>query len=267
MRNWTVRAARAVLVGAAFAAVGAGIAHADTDNNTTSGNRSLLGGLLADVKAPISAPNLLAGNTVDASGNNLQVLSPRSVASSGGSTGRLRYVYHHSRNIEATSVGSGDQLSAPVSAPILICGNAVSNAGLGTAACRGRSSIASGVTASQAGGACPAACAPAVQVPAAPAKPAIPACAATCAPVEAPAQPAAPACATACAPVGAQACPSACSQSTAQNGSSATQLLSNDQVRVPIAAPITICGNAGAVRGLAAAACEGDASFSRGNTF
>ncbi|MFL6053436.1 MAG: hypothetical protein ACJ72W_11040, partial [Actinoallomurus sp.] len=195
MRKWTVRAARAVLVGAAFAAVGTGIANADTNYNSTRGDHSVLGGLLANANVPISAPNLLAGsannllagNTVDASGNNVQVLSPSSVASNGSSTHRFRYVYRHGRNIEATSFGSGDQGNAPVSAPILICGNSIAHNGLGTAACRGNSSISSGAASTQANPACSAACAPAAQMPAEPAQPAAPVCPAACAQAQEPA--------------------------------------------------------------------------------
>jgi hypothetical protein len=294
MRKWTVRAARAVLVGAAFAAVGAGIANADTDHNTTNGTRSLLGGLQTNADVPISVPNLAAGslnnlasgNTVDASGNNLQLLSPRSTASS-GSTHRLQYVFHKSRNIEATSLGSGDQAKTPVSAPILICGNAITDTGLGTAACHGNSSISGGAASSQTNPACSAACAPAAQAPAEPAKPAAPVCSAACAPAaQAPAEPAkpaapvcsaactqaqqpakpavppAPACAQACTQVGTQACHEACTQSPAQRtDSSATHLMGRDQTTVT--APIAICGNAVPVRGLAAAACDGSASFTK----
>ncbi|MCO6010069.1 DUF320 domain-containing protein [Actinoallomurus purpureus] len=256
MRKWTVRAARALLVGAAFAAAGAGIANADT----TSGDHSLLGG----TQIPVTAPNLLAGNA-------LNVLSSNSSAST-GSTQRFRYSYHRSRNIEATSlgggsVGSGNQVSAPVSAPILICGNAIAADGLGTATCHGSASISSG-SASQASSAC-SACAQA------PAQPAAPACPAACAPAQpaapvcsdacaAPQAPTKPVCSEACTQVGAPMCSSACAQQSAD--SSQSQLLSNNQASVPVSAPITICGNAGAIRGLAAAACDGNASFTKGGT-
>ncbi|GAA0349074.1 hypothetical protein NE235_11495 [Actinoallomurus spadix] len=280
MRKWTVRAARALLVGAAFAAAGGGIANAD--NNTTSGERSLLGGVLADATAPVTAPvmapitanNLLRGATVNAAnGNALNALSPRSTAAT-GATQRLSYISHRSHSIEATSIGRDDKVSAPVTVPILICGNAISDKGLGTAACHGHSTISSGNMPSQATAACPATCSSSTKVTAEPAKPAAPACPAACAPAaQAPAKPVtheAPACAQACgapvgAPVAAPACPAACGQAAAPNtGSSATHLLSNDRVSAPLTAPITICGNAGAIRGLAAAACDGNASFARG---
>jgi hypothetical protein len=64
--------------------------------------------------------------------------------------------------------------------------------------------------------------------------------------------------------VGAPVCHEACTQSSAQStDSSASHLIGRDQASVPVAAPITICGNAVPVRGLAAAACEGNASFTR----
>ncbi|MCO5970346.1 hypothetical protein [Actinoallomurus soli] len=268
MRKWTVRAARALLVGAAFAAVGGGIANADT--NTTRGDRSLLGGVLADVTAPITANNLLQGATVNAAnGNALNALSPRSTAATGAAQ-RLSYISHHTHGIEATSIGSDDKVSAPVTVPILICGNAISDKGLGTAACHGHASISSGSASSQATATCPATCSSSTQVNAEPAKPAAPACPAACAPAaQPPAQTTthqAPACAQACSqPIGAPVCPEACSQSSTQNtASSSTHLLSNDQVSAPATMPITICGNAGAIRGLAAAACDGNASFTKG---
>ncbi|MEV5705754.1 chaplin family protein [Actinoallomurus sp. NPDC052274] len=271
MRKWTVRAARALLVGAAFAAVGGGIANAD--NNTTRGDRSLLGGVLADVTAPVTAPitanNLLRNTTVNANGNAVNALSPRSTLATGAAQ-RLSFVnHHHDHGIEATSIGSDDKVHAPLTAPILICGNAISDSGLGTAACRGHSSISSGGASSQANSACPATCSSSTQVTAEPAKPAAPACPTACDAAQPPAQTTvhqAPACAQACSqPVGAPVCPEACNQSSAQgSSSSATHLLSNDQVSAPVAAPIVICGNSGAIRGLAAAACDGDASFARG---
>ncbi|GAA4637447.1 hypothetical protein GCM10023196_091240 [Actinoallomurus vinaceus] len=273
MRKWTVRAARAVLVGAAFAAVGSGIANADT----TSGDHSLLGGN----QIPVTVPNLLAGNAVN-------VLSPHSSAST-GSTQRLRYSYHHRSNtIQATSLGgsslgSDNQVIAPVTAPIIICGNAISAEGLGTATCKGHSSITSGTSSAQASSACNATCGQtstacnatcgqtssscnAACAPAAPAEPPAPVCSQACAPaIPAPAKPAAPVCSQTCQQVGAPvACQETCAQHSAQSTDMArNQLLSNNQAIIPVTAPIMICGNSGAIRGIAASSCEGDASFAR----
>ncbi|MEV0408032.1 chaplin family protein [Actinoallomurus sp. NPDC050550] len=271
MRKWTVRAARAVLVGAAFAAVGTGIANADT----TSGDHSIAGG----TQIPVSVPNLLAGSAIN-------VLSPHSNVST-GSTQRFRYSYHHrSSSITATSlggssIGSDNQVAAPVTAPIIICGNAVSAGGLGTATCKGHSSISSGASSSQASSACNASCAQApsacnascAQAPSAcnaacaPAAeaPAAPVCSQACAPA-APAKPEAPVCSQACQqPAGA---PAACQETCAQHSTQSTdmardQLLSNNQATVPVTAPIVVCGNSAAIRGIAASACDGDASFTR----
>lgn len=274
MRKWTVRAARAVLIGAAFAAAGTGIANADT----TSGDHSIAGG----TQIPVSVPNLLAGSAIN-------VLSPHSNVSS-GSTQRLRYSYHHrSNSITATSlggssIGSDNQVTAPVTAPIIICGNAISAEGVGTATCKGHSSISSGASSAQASSACNASCAQApsacnnscAQAPSscnaacapaaeAPAAPAAPVCPQACAPA-APAKPAAPLCPQACqqqagAPT---ACQETCAQHSAQSTDMARdQILSNNQAMIPVTAPIVVCGNSGAIRGIAASACDGDASVSR----
>jgi hypothetical protein len=271
MRKWTVRAARAVLIGAAFAAAGTGIANADT----TSGDHSIAGG----TQIPVSIPNLLAGSAIN-------VLSPHSSAST-GSTQRLRYSYHHrSNSITATSlggssIGSGNQVTAPVTAPIILCGNAISAEGLGAATCKGHSSISSGAASAQAPSACNASCAQApsacnascAQAPStcnaacAPAAeaPAAPVCSQACAPA-APAKPAAPVCSQACqqqagAPA---ACQETCAQHSAQSTDMArNQLLSNNQAMIPVTAPIVVCGNSAAIRGIATSACDGDASVTR----
>ncbi|WP_433179212.1 chaplin family protein [Actinoallomurus sp. CA-150999] len=271
MRKWTVRAARAVLIGAAFAAAGTGIANADT----TSGDHSIAGG----AQVPVTITNLLAGSPIT-------VLSPHSNVST-GSTQRYRYSYHHrSSSITATSlggssIGSGNQVTAPVTAPIVICGNAISAEGVAASSCKGHSSISSGASSAQAPSACNASCAQAPSACNASCAQAPTACNAACAPAaEAPAAPACPqACAPAAptkpeAPVCSQACqqqagaPATCQETCAQHSAQSTdmaggQILSNNQAMIPVTAPIVACGNSGAIRGVAASSCDGDASIAR----
>jgi hypothetical protein len=262
MHKWTVRAARVALVAAAITAAGTGVANADN----TTGDHSILGG--EQIHIPIIAPIGLFGNHV----NLLSTVVPASTA---------RYAH----------VQMDDSDPAP---QVDICGNAISSAhGIGTAACKGQAQIGGNSDVAPAPAPAPAAW-PAAETPGnpsigapntsigAPGRPvAVPAEAQSAAPAapaatEAPAAPAAPVAAPAeapaappaeaqppaappvAAPIAAPEAPPAEMSTSGNNG-----VLSGNQVKAPVRAPIRICGNAGALGGMATAACEGTASSGR----
>ena len=258
MHKWTVRAARVALVAAAITAAGTGVANADN----TTGDHSILGG--EQIHIPIIAPIGLFGNHV----NLLSTVVPASTA---------RYAH----------VQMDDSDPAP---QVDICGNAISSAhGIGTAACKGQAQLGGNSDAAPAPAASPGAemsgkpsigaptesigapgspvAAPAEAQPAAPAEaqpaaPAAPIAAPVAAPAEAPAAPPAeaqpPAAPPVAAPIAAPEAPPAEMSTSGNNG-----VLSGNQVKAPVRAPIRICGNAGALGGMATAACEGTASSGR----
>jgi hypothetical protein len=261
MHKWTVRAARVALVAAAITAAGTGVANADN----TTGDHSILGG--DQIHIPIIAPIGLFGNHV----NLLSTVVPASTA---------RYAH----------VQMDDSDPAP---QVDICGNAISSAhGIGTAACKGQAQLGgnSDAAPAPAPAAWPAAETPgspsigapntsigapgspvavpagaqsaAPEAPAAPAAPEAPVAAPAAAPAEAPAAPPAeaqpPAAPPVAAPIAAPEAPPAEMSTSGNNG-----VLSGNQVKAPVRAPIRICGNAGALGGMATAACEGTASSGR----
>jgi hypothetical protein len=269
MRKWTVRAARAALVAAAITAAGTGIANADS----ASGNGGLLGA--TQIHAPISIPVsvLDVGNQVTGRG-----------ALSGSLLSGARVAYKDNDTDGTALTGGSNQGSASMSGPFIICGNALSAAkGVGAAACKGRASIADDNAAQVA----PAAAAAPIAAPAAPASqvaPEIPAAPAG-APVSigAPGAPAAPIAAAAdmpaapiakapeapAAPIAeapeAPAAPIAVPASDLNAAGKSGAVSGNQaQAQAPVRAPINICGNAGALGGVATAACEGTASVGRG---
>jgi hypothetical protein len=253
MHKWTVRAARVALVAAAITAAGTGVANADN----TTGDHSILGG--EQIHIPIIAPIGLFGNHV----NLLSTVVPASTA---------RYA----------QVQMDDSDPAP---QVDICGNAISSAhGIGTAACKGQAQLGGN---SDAAPPPPPAPAPApaaemsgnpsigaptdsigapgspVAVPAeaqsaAPAAPAAPVAAPAEAPAAPPAEAQPPAAPPIAAPIAAPEAPPVEMSTSGNNG-----VLSGNQVKAPVRAPIRICGNAGALGGMATAACEGTASSGR----
>jgi hypothetical protein len=135
MRTWTKGTARAVLFTASFVAVGAGAtspfgAYADT----TSGHSSILGG--NQINAPVSIP-------INVSGNSVAVIGAANSSSKGGATvsgadgggsGARRTSGDH-------SVGGGNQINVPISAPVNVCGNAVAVVGEALAGCEGGAKV------------------------------------------------------------------------------------------------------------------------------
>jgi ChpA-C len=256
MHKWTVRAARVALVAAAITAAGTGMANADD----TTGDHSILGG--EQIHIPIIAPIGLFGNHVN-------------LLSSGIPMG-ARFAHIRTDNDPDAMAPQMD-----------ICGNAISSAnGIGTASCKGQATLGGPAQAAPAWAppeAAPAAPvaeespsprigapatsvgAPGSPVPARPeapavAPPAAPAAAPVAAPVEAPA--AAPVEAPMETPIAApQEAPDASDADMSTSGDFG--VLSGNQVKAPVRMPVRICGNAGALGGVATAACEGTASSGR----
>ena len=134
--RWVSATAGAALVAAMFALPGAGAAYASDNGNTTgSGNVSVLSG--NSITAPISVPVNLCGisfavagfSNADCDGGSSSVISGVGGDSHNGNT-------TGNRNI---SLGSGNTITAPVSAPVNVCGNAVAAAGYANANCKGGS--------------------------------------------------------------------------------------------------------------------------------
>ena len=172
----------------AFCEGGASVSHGSGGgaSSTTSGNRSILGG--NQVKAPVSVPVNVCGNAVAVLGHALGFCKGGASVSH-GSAGWGGSADKTSGN---ESIGGGNQVKAPVSIPVNICGNAVN----GLAHCAGGASV--GTTGWSSGSAGP---------------------------------------------------------QTSGNES----ILGGNQVSIPVKVPVDICGNAVAVLGGAFAACEGGA--------
>jgi hypothetical protein len=149
----------------------------------TSGNDSIGGG--NQVRAPVSVPVNVCGNAVAVLGHTLAACKGGASVrrdDDGGGAGAMT-----SGN---DSIGGGNQVRAPVSIPVNVCGNAVAVLGGAFAACKGGASVDSS------GGS---------------------------------------------------------SSITSGNGS----IGGGNQVGVPISVPVNVCGNSVAVLGLAASHCEG----------
>ncbi|WP_181957992.1 chaplin family protein [Nonomuraea mesophila] len=108
--------------------------------NRTSGRASVLGG--NQVVAPISAPINICGNSVAVVGRAFSGCKGGSSVTNGGP----KKGYHHGGRVGSRGndtdgrfgVGSGNQVVAPISLPINVCGNAVGNA---TAGCAGGATV------------------------------------------------------------------------------------------------------------------------------
>ncbi|GII52386.1 hypothetical protein Pth03_07750 [Planotetraspora thailandica] len=105
--------------------------------NVTSGRSSVLGG--NQVVAPITAPVNLCGNSVAIFGDaTAGCKGGASVQGSGGSGA--------GRNVTSgrSSILGGNQIVAPINAPINVCGNSVAVLGQTFSSCRGGSSVSGG---------------------------------------------------------------------------------------------------------------------------
>ncbi|GAA2629513.1 chaplin family protein [Actinomadura fulvescens] len=128
MRNWVRNSARVALVAAGIATVSSGTVVA-ANADTTRGDLSVLGG--NQLNAPVSVP-------INISGNSAALLGSAKAESPGGA-----YVDHRDEDGDSMltsgmlSFGGGNQLHAPVDAPVNICGNALAIGGVAKAACKG----------------------------------------------------------------------------------------------------------------------------------
>ncbi|TMR99094.1 chaplin family protein [Nonomuraea basaltis] len=126
MRTWAKASTPAALLAVAVMSFGGGSGTANAD---TSGNASIGGGNQVDL--PISLP-------IDISGNSIVAAGSADASSQGGAE-----VVNHgrtgipNRTSGHASVGGGNQVNVPISAPVSACGNAVSLFGKSDAGCKG----------------------------------------------------------------------------------------------------------------------------------
>ncbi|TDC78836.1 chaplin family protein [Actinomadura sp. 7K507] len=137
MRKWARNTGRAALVAAGAVAAGAAFGPTGAVADTTSGNFSVLGG--NQVHAPISIP-------IEASGNAAALLGAAQAQSMGGAS--VEGARHGGGDGMQTSgnfsIGGGNQIKAPISIPVDVCGNAIAIVGLAKAQCKGGASVSSG---------------------------------------------------------------------------------------------------------------------------
>ena len=137
--RWVSATAGPALVAAMFALPGAGVAHASDNGNTTgNGNVSVLSG--NSITAPISVP-------VNLCGISLAVAGFSNAGCAGGSSSAISGVGGDSHNGNTTgnrniSLGSGNTITAPISAPVNVCGVSGAVAGFSNSGCKGGSSSA-----------------------------------------------------------------------------------------------------------------------------
>ncbi|GAA4077892.1 chaplin family protein [Actinomadura miaoliensis] len=235
-------AARAVLLTAGFVALGAGpVLPSGALADTTSGASSVLGG--NQINAPVSAP-------IDVSGNAAAVAGTSAASSKGGAR-----VGNGTGSGQATSgrssVGGGNQVNAPISAPVNVCGNAVAIVGTAQASCKGGSTAAGGNSGSRQNTSGRSSVGGGNQVNA---------------PVSAPVN----VCGNAVAVLGVAQASCEGGAKAANGGGGAGQNTSGvggvgagNQVNAPISVPVDVCGNA---VGNALAGCKGGASVRDGGS-
>ena len=135
--RWVSATAGAALVAAMFALPGAGVAYASDNGNTTgNGNVSVLSG--NSITAPISVP-------VNLCGVSLAVAGFSNAGCAGGSSSTISGVDGNSHNGNTTgnrniSLGSGNTITAPISAPVNVCGVSGAVGGFSNSGCQGGSS-------------------------------------------------------------------------------------------------------------------------------
>ncbi|TDB89968.1 DUF320 domain-containing protein [Actinomadura sp. KC216] len=240
MRTWAKGTSRAAVLAAGFVALGVSAIPASASTGITDGSGSVLGG--NQINAPISAPADVSGNAVAAIG-----------AASGGSVGGAK-VHEHGSGGQATSgtggIGSGNQANAPISVAPNVCGNAVAVIGHADAACVGGAETGGGTNGQVSDGTGGVLAGNQAN-----------------APVSA----ASSVCGNAAAVAGHALAGCEGGASTGDGGSGgqftdgAFGVLAGNQVNAPISIVPTICGNAVAVVGHAAAFCEGGAHAGGGS--
>ncbi len=237
MRMWAMGTARATLLTASFVALGAGPALADV----TDGRGSVLGG--NQVQAPISAPINACGNSVAIIGHALSGCEGGAKASGGAGHGVARTSGTH-------SIGGGNQIQAPISAPINACGNSVAIIGHALSGCKGGAKASGGAGHGSARTSGHGSVLGGNQVQA---------------PVNAPIE----ICGNAVGNAVAGCEGGATVHGGAGHGVARTSgthsVLGGNQVQAPISAPIEICGNAVALLGRGQAGCQGRSEIHGGS--
>ena len=245
MRTWAKGSASAAFLAAGVMALGSGTAYADTigDGSIGGGNQ---------INLPINLPIDISGNAVSV-GGHAEAFShggASATVGSGGSSGN--------RTSGSKSILGGNQVNAPITAPINVCGNAISLFGEADARCKGGAQAGTSGQGASAGGNRTSGSKSILggnQV---------------IAPISA----AVNACGTAIAILGrAEAdCKGGASAGAGGRGVSAggnrtsgsKSILGGNQVVAPITAPINVCGTSIAVLGNAFAGCKGGASAGAG---
>ncbi|SEG80002.1 Small secreted domain [Nonomuraea solani] len=216
--------------------------------NRTSGDGGVLGG--NQVIAPVSAPTSVCGNAIAVFGRAFAGCQGGSTVTNNGGPGNRYKARHMAAGSTGNDTdgrfgaGSGNQVVAPVSLPVDVCGNAVGNA---TAGCKGGSKVdnsgAGGNRTSGTGG--------------------VGSGNQAVAPVSAPID----VCGNAAAVLGRAfaGCKGGAHVKNPARGGGGNHtsgqggVLSGNQAIAPITAPINICGNAAAVLGRSEAHCKGGA--------
>ncbi|MEU8108409.1 chaplin family protein [Nonomuraea muscovyensis] len=237
MRTWAKVSTPAALLAVAVMSFG-GTAVADT-----SGDHSIGGGNQVDV--PISLP-------IDISGNSVGVVGESRASSRGGaSVDDQRGGGIPNRTSGDSSILGGNQVNAPISAPVNACGNAVSVFGGATAGCKGGATVKNtgkgGAGGNRTSG-----------------DHSILGGNQVVAPITAPVN----ACGNAVAVIGGAAagCKGGASVKNSGRGAGSNttsgrhSILGGNQVVAPISAPINVCGNSVAVLGRAFSGCKGGAT-------
>ncbi|RFS82071.1 chaplin [Actinomadura spongiicola] len=110
--------------------------HGDGGDMKTSGMFSILGG--NQINAPVSIP-------VDVCGNAIAVLGIAAAKCKGGAS--VKRLASGDPNMETSgmfSILGGNQINAPISVPVDVCGNAIAVLGIAAAKCKGGASVKSG---------------------------------------------------------------------------------------------------------------------------
>jgi len=231
---------------------------ADAGGNRTSGRGSILGG--NQVVAPITAPVNVCGNAISVFGGSDAACKGGAAVKSGGK-GRAGSGAGGNRTSGRGSILGGNQVVAPVTAPVNVCGTAVAVAGGAKAGCKGGAAVKSGGkgrAGSGAGGNRTSG------------RGSILGGNQVVAPVTAPVN----VCGTAVAVAGgakagckggAKVVGRAGKGAGGNRTSGAGSILGGNQVVAPVTAPVNVCGNAVAVLGKAFAGCKGGAKVVGGS--
>src|SRR5437868_1899871 len=133
MRTWAKGTSRVAVLTASFVALGATAIPTSAFADITNGDGGILSGNQANL--PVSAPVNVSGNGVGVLGNALGASKGgASVTNRGGGGG-------WQKTSGKGGVGSGNQINAPISVPVNVCGNAVAVLGNAGAGCKGGASV------------------------------------------------------------------------------------------------------------------------------